>query len=176
MADLEINRGDTICELQFGGRSLGKFTRAQLTRLHSMLSCVLEVELELAQAWLRLPDEQSELIGRIMDVMASFFSQRFALGTGTNARERRIACKVLREFAPDVPTEAIAAALRLCVPRVEANVRWLAGLEMKDEHVARDMATLRGYIRTALEALPQKPSCKGAEPAFPPSAPRRKSR
>jgi hypothetical protein len=45
-------------ELQFGGRSLGCFNRGELVELHSKIACVLEVEKELAIAWLSLKPMQ----------------------------------------------------------------------------------------------------------------------
>ncbi len=141
-------------ELLFGGRSLGRFTRGDLVEFHSMIACLLEVEEELAGAWLSLKPEQKERVNRIVDAVLSYFSRSFALGANAGARQRRLACGLLLEFAPDVPVAAVAAAVRLTVPTVEANARWLKKWEGSSEGVNREMAQLRAWIAKALGAQP----------------------
>jgi len=141
-------------DLLFGGRLLGTFSRGELLEIHSKIACALEVETELAVAWLSLKPEQRERVNRIVDAILRYFSQSFALGANAGARERRIAGALILEFAPDVPVAAVAAALRVSVPTVETNVRWLKKWEQSGEGVSRDMAELRKWIAKALDGQP----------------------
>jgi hypothetical protein len=163
-------------ELQFGGRSLGCFSRGELVELHSTIACVLEVDRELAIAWLSLKPVQRERINRILDAILRYFSDEFALGSGTGARQRRIACGLLLEFMPDVPVAAVAAAVRVSVPTVETNLRWLKKWEAESEGIRRDMGLLREWIKKALDTPPGNRLATALQGVIPPSGTGQKMR
>ena len=139
--------------LRVGGRSLGDFTRGELVELHSRIAIVLDVDKELAFAWLSLEEKERACMNAIVDAIARYFEQGFALGGNSDARQRRIACGLIREFAPSVSVAAVAAVLRVSASRVEANIHWLKEWE-KNEGVRSELDALRRCIRKALAVTP----------------------
>jgi hypothetical protein len=141
-------------ELRHRGKALGPFTRGELVDLHAQIGCILEVELESAQAWLALTRQQRERVARIVEVVIEECCESFTLG-GNAGKARRIACGLVREFEPDMPALVLAAALRVTVETVESNARWLASLDQrtgeKNEFLREWLNWLRARVKEALK-------------------------